>query len=303
VHATVTEVVSTRASYGQWQISPIFPLIIPFPQNATSVVVEKVTDVLGDCPKQNTPTDIVENSSIGHYFVSRNESYIVVYPHASNFEGNYEFQAQVTFRFNSNSVNDSPIKLPFSESPSFKSNINATGQWKIDFTDNSEITFILPSNTEITGSSEGQASIGISPDGRPQASFVINPDNLSGQTLTVYFDIIPERTLFWYSIVIILGLLALLILSLKTHWLENSYLKELGSASAIVGAIGVQVWYFLSTVSFWSFAYVLFIIQVILVGLISVKRLKFSAETKKPSGRRGHGHANTSKGYNRPRKE
>ena len=300
VYATVTEVVSTRASFGQWQISPIFPLIIHFPQNASSVVVEKVTDALGDCPKQNTPTDIVGNSSVGHYFVSRNASYIVVYPHAYNFEGTYEFQAKVTFRFNSNSANGSPLKFPFSASTSFKPNINATSEWKIDFTDNSIITFILPSNTEITGSNNGQASSGFSHDGRPQASFVINPDTLSGQTLTVYFDVVPERALFWYSIAVILGLFFLLIVCLKTHWLENSFLKELGSASVILGAIGFQVWYFLSTVSFWSFAYILFTIQVIIVLLISAKTLNLF---RKSSGRRGHGHTNTTtKGHSRHKK-
>jgi uncharacterized membrane protein (DUF485 family) len=273
VQATMKEVVRTDAEYGEWKISPIFPLLIIFPLNSSSVFVEDVQDATGQCSEQYTPTDIVENSSVGHYYLSNTQPALIVYPHAENYGSYYEYEAEVTFRFNSNATSNAGLKMPYTEEASFVTNVNPGDNWQINFTQRPEIEFTLPLNTVITSHQGSQPSCGTTDDGRPQVSFSVNPGSVFGQNFSVTFDVIPERNLFWTSIFIIIYLLFLLVISFKTKLLKRPYFKELETITAPASVIGTSVWYFLGIGTFWLCGLIFIAIEIILGAFIILARV------------------------------
>ena len=193
------------------------------PQYLDDIKVVKVWDSIGNCIKidQYVPNPTADEA--GTYYFDNKSKVIYIYPR-HGYGGSF-YQYSIGYEISSSPNVKSLQSTVIAQDPYIPYRFVSSGvtiqsdpayDWKISFTENPTMKFILPENSEVVSEASGQPSIG-KEQNRPTAEYHLDyPTNVNYTDVRfVTYDIVPLRT---YFIVATVSIACFIVLISGAYW-------------------------------------------------------------------------------------
>jgi len=245
---TSTEVYTSTAQFGNWEVKPIEKLSIPFPFYGTNIQVEEVSDGNSTCERSYVTNN---NDCVQGYFFVDEQNNVIVCPRYSRFGDNYQYSITVKFNYSTNASQETDSSLPYT----FRYYFFLLKDFSSSFTitaKNFTLNCLFPQNTDPQPYAKKTRYVKLDTvNGRPQGTFTDIP--LETGIGTIMFDIIPLRDFYNWQWASLLILALLLILAIVTLFLKPKTKKVFMVSEVSEFSLAVIV-FVKNLLQFWSYS-------------------------------------------------